>query len=187
MDSELLEWQIDEDNIYLGSLPVTSVSSVNFESVSSYIDQMYHSLRGIDKVNPLMLVHKFVKRSGKTNFSSSEFAVFAGYPLEQIQPYLMNLANKGFLFYNEATHRATVQEKLINYVNARLQRGDYDVIRFQSKVSESAGNGMLVNSSLNLTTKDLNIKGVNFVSLSDSQKVYIQPYEGKISVKKNKF
>ena len=38
---------------------------------------------------------------------------------------------------------------------------------------------MLVNSSLNLTTKDLNIKGVNFVSLSDSQKVYIQPYEGK--------
>ena len=39
----------------LGSLPVTSVSSVNFESVSSYIDQMYHSLRGIDKVNPLML------------------------------------------------------------------------------------------------------------------------------------
>ena len=44
----------------------------------------------------------------------------------------------------------------------------------------------VVNSSLNLTTKDLNIKGVNFVSLSDSQKVYIQPYEGKISVKKNR-
>ena len=61
MDSELLEWQIDEDNIYLGSLPVTSVSSVNFESVSSYIDQMYHSLRGIDKVNPLIFVHNFVK------------------------------------------------------------------------------------------------------------------------------
>ena len=100
MDSELLEWKIDEDNIYLGSLPVTSVSSVNFESISSYNDQMYHSLRGIDKVNPLMLIHKFVKRSGKTNFSSSEFAAFAGYPLEQIQPYLMNLANKGFLYYN---------------------------------------------------------------------------------------
>ena len=64
-----------------------------------------------------MSVHKFVKRSGKTNFSSSEFADFAGYPLEQIQPYLMNLANKGFLFYNVATHRVTVQEKLINYVN----------------------------------------------------------------------
>ena len=47
MDSELLEWKIDEDNIYLGSLPVTSVSSVNFESVSSYIDQMYHSLEGL--------------------------------------------------------------------------------------------------------------------------------------------
>ncbi|MAO72438.1 MAG: hypothetical protein CMD02_08045 [Flavobacteriales bacterium] len=185
MDSELLEWKIDEDNIYLGSLPVASVSTVNFESISSYNDQMYHSLRGIDKVNPLMLIHKFVKRSGKTNFSSSEFAAFAGYPLEQIQPYLMNLANKGFLYYNVATHRATVQEKLKNYVDARLQKGDYDVIIFQSKVSKS-GNNMLVNSSLNLNTKDLNILGVNFVSLSDSQKVYIQPYGGKVSVKKNR-
>ena len=45
---------------------------------------------------------------------------------------------------------------------------------------------MIVNSSLNLNTKDLNIKGVNFVSLSDSQKVYIQPYGGKVSVKKNR-
>ena len=45
---------------------------------------------------------------------------------------------------------------------------------------------MIVNSSLNLNTKDLNIKGVNFVSLSDSQKVYIQPYEGNVSVKKNR-
>ena len=186
IDSELLEWQIDEDNIYLGSLPVTSVSSVNFESIASYNDQMYHSLRGIDKVNPLMLVNRFVKRSGKSDFSSSEFAAFAGYPLEQIQPYLMNLANKGFLFYNVATNRATVQEKLSNYINARLQKGDYDVIRFQSKVSNSTGTSMVVNSALNLITKDLNIEGVKMVSLSDSQKVYIQPYHGKISVKKNR-
>lgn len=186
IDSELLEWQIDEDNIYLGSLPVTSVSSVNFESISSYNDQMYHSLRGIDKINPLMLVNKFVQKTGKRNFSSAEFAAFARYPLEQIQPYLMNLANKGFLFYNVATNRATVQEKLNNYIDARLQRGDYDVIRFQSKITKFTGKGMVINSAININTKDLNIEGVKLVSLSDSQKVYIQPYNGKVSVKKNR-
>ena len=59
---------------------------------------MYHSLRGIDKVNTLIAVHNFVERSGKTNFSSSDLY---GLSIRQIQPYLMNLANKGFLFYNE--------------------------------------------------------------------------------------
>ena len=54
MDVELLVWNIDDDNILLGSIPSTSFSSVNFESVSSYNDQIYHSLRGIDKINPLM-------------------------------------------------------------------------------------------------------------------------------------
>ena len=186
IDAELLEWNIDEENIFIGSLPVTSISSVDFESVASYNEGYYHSLRGIDKVNPLMLVNRFVKRSEKTEFSSAEFAHFSGYPLEQIEPYLMNLANKGFLFYNIATNRVMVQEKLHNYINARLKIGDYDVIRFQSKISNGTGNGMVVNSALNLITKDLNINGVSSVSLSDSQKVYIQPFNGHVSVKKNR-
>jgi hypothetical protein len=186
IDAELIEWQIDENNILLGSLPATSVSDVHFESIASYNDQMYHSLRGIDKVNPLMLVSKFVKRYGSSNFSSAEFANYAGYPLHQIEPYLMNLSNKGFLFYDVATNRAIVQEKLYNYINARLQIGDYDVIRFNSKVTNTSGQNMIVNSKLNINTKDLNITGVEFVRLSDSQHVYIQPYNGNVKVKKNR-
>ena len=76
MDAELLVWNIDDDNILLGSIPSTSVSSVNFESVSSYNDQIYHSLRGIDKINPLMLIQKFININGDTDFSSLEFKIF---------------------------------------------------------------------------------------------------------------
>ena len=89
----------------------------------------------------------------------------------------MNLANKGFLFYDVATNRAIVQEKLYNYINAKLQVGDYDVISFNSKVTNTSGKNMIVNSRLNLSTKDLNITGVEFVRLSDSQQVYINPYK----------
>lgn len=186
IDAELLEWKIDEEMVYLGSLPVTSVSEVNFESLASYDERMYESLRGIDKENPLMLVNRFINTSGKTEFTSAEFALFAGYPNIQIQHYLMNLANKGFLFYNSSQNKAIVQDKLYHYINARLELADYDVIRFQSKISNSTINSMIVNSSLNLSTKDLNIQGINVVSLSDSQLVYIQPYNGKITLKKNR-
>ena len=139
IDAELIEWQIDEENILLGSLPSTSISNVIFESIASYNDELYHSLRGIDKVNPLMRVSNFVKSSGSTNFSSAEFADYAGYPLHQIEPYLINLSNKGFLFYDVSTNRAEVQEKLYNYINAKLQLEDYDVIRFKSKVTNGVG------------------------------------------------
>ena len=187
MDAELLVWNIDDDNILLGSMPSTSISSVNFESVSSYNDQIYHSLRGIDKINPLMLIQKFININGDTDFSSLEFAKFSGYPVEQIKPYLMNLANKGFLFYNSVTDKVTVQEKFKNYINARLKKGDYDVIRFQSKITQSMeDNSFIVNSLLNLDNRELEIKGVNYISISDSQKVYIQPYGGLIKVKKNR-
>lgn len=186
IDAELIEWQIDEENIFIGSLPITSKSLVTFESIASYNDQFYHSLRGIDKINPLMLVRNFVKEFGETEFSSAKFSRYAGYPLEQIEPYLMDLANKGFLFYDVSKNRAIVQEKLFNYINAKTQKGDYDVIRFKSNISSSSGNSMVVNSTLNLKSKDLNIDGVNFVRLSDSQHVYIQPYNGHVKLKKNR-
>ena len=82
----------------------------------------------------MILVSKFAKKKGSSNFSSSEFANYTGYPLHQIEPYLMNLSNKGFLFYNVSTNRVVVLEKLYKYVNARREIGDYDVIRFNSKV-----------------------------------------------------
>ena len=186
IDAELIEWQIDDDKMYIGSLPITANSTVNFESVASYNDQFYHSLRGIDKVNPIMLVHKFVKYANRSIFSSKEFAKYAGYSLDQIEPYLMNLANKGFLFYDVSNNRVTVQQKMINYVNAKLEVGDYDVIRFQSQVSQSTGKSIIINSSLNLLTKDLEIQGVETLQLSDSQHVYIQPYNKEIILKKNR-
>ena len=134
-----------------------------------------------------MLIQKFINIKGDTDFSSLEFAKFSGYPVEQIKPYLMNLANKGFLFYNSVTDIVTVQEKFKNYVNARLKKGDYDVIRFQSKISQSKGdNSFIVNSLLNLDSRELEIKGVNYISISDSQKVFIRPYGGLIKVKKNR-
>jgi len=186
IDAELIEWQIDEENILLGSLPSTSVSNVNFESIASYNDELYHSLRGIDKVNPLMRVSNFVKSSGTTNFSSAEFADYAGYPLHQIEPYLMNLSNKGFLFYDVSTNRAEVQEKLYNYINSRLQLADYDVIRFKSEVTDILGDNMIVHSRLNISTKDLNINGVESIDLSNTRQVYIKPYNRNIKVKKNR-
>ena len=61
MDFELLEWNIDGDIITFGSLPGSSESVVNFESIARYDSAQYMMLGGIDAVHPLFLVNNYVK------------------------------------------------------------------------------------------------------------------------------
>ena len=41
MDCELLEWNIDEDMIFFGSLPGTSISEIYIESANNYLEAKY--------------------------------------------------------------------------------------------------------------------------------------------------
>ena len=45
MKFELLEWEIDDNIITFGSLPGTSVSEVNFESVDMYLENRFDTER----------------------------------------------------------------------------------------------------------------------------------------------
>lgn len=186
IDAELLEWNIDDDYIYIGSLPATSKSSVYFESIANYDDVLYQSLKGIDRDNPLILIKRFLEGTNTKEFTAREFARYTGYPEIQIQHYLINLANKGFLFYDISLHKAIVQTKLDNYVDARLKLKDYDVISFKSEVSNISNSNMIINSSINLSNKNLDIKGVETIMLSDSQLVYVYPSNGDMVLKENR-
>ena len=100
MDCELLEWNIDDDMIFFGSLPGTAVSDVYFESSNNYLEAKYQQLQGIDRIHPLILIRNYIKDKGEESFFVEDFARYAGYPLSQIKSYLTNLSNKGFVYYN---------------------------------------------------------------------------------------
>ena len=51
MQFELLEWEIDEDIITFGSLPGTSVSEVNFESVDMYLEKRFDGFAVVRGMN----------------------------------------------------------------------------------------------------------------------------------------
>ena len=61
MDCELLEWNIDNDMIFFGSLPGTSLSDVYFESTNNYLEAKYQQLQGIDRIHPLILIRNYIK------------------------------------------------------------------------------------------------------------------------------
>ena len=113
MDFELLEWNIDEDIITLGSLPGTAESRVELESVDRYLQQKYESMQGIDAIHPLFLVNNYVNAKQEKKFFVEDFAKFSHFPAVQIQHYLIQLANDGFIFYDYGEERITVLPKLI--------------------------------------------------------------------------
>tara|TARA_B100001142_G_scaffold330275_1_gene397535 strand:- start:10269 stop:14726 length:4458 start_codon:yes stop_codon:yes gene_type:complete len=189
MDFELLEWNIDTDIITFGSLPGTAESSVRFESVDMYMQERFESMQGIDKIHPLLLVNNYVKTKNEDKIYVQDFARFARFPIDQIQHYLIQLANNGFIFYDLSEERITVLPKLYNYINAASDLGDYDVISFNSVIklgNYKTKDKYLVNAALNLETKDLNVLGIHNIELSKERKVYLLPKDGLLVIKKNR-
>jgi len=107
----------------------------------------------------------------------------------QIQHYLIELANDGFIFYDYGQERITVLPKLFTYINAASGLGDYDVIAFNSIIRPGEYNTSdkyLVNAALNIKTKDLNILGIHNIQLSEERDVHLYPKDGLLVVKKNR-
>ena len=189
MDFELLEWNIDKDIITLGSLPGTAESRIELESVDRYLQEKYESMQGIDAIHPLFLVNNYVIAKKEKKFFLQDFAKFSRFPALQIQHYLIQLANDGFIFYDYGEKRITVLPKLFTYINAASGLGDYDVIAFNSIIKPGEYNTSdkyLVNAALNIKTKDLNILGIHDIQLSKARDVYLYPTDGLLVVKKNR-
>jgi hypothetical protein len=189
MDFEFLEWNIDADIITFGSLPGSAESRVEFESVDRYLQSKFESMQGIDAIHPLLLVNNYVKSKKEDMFYVKDFVRFARFPLVQIEHYLIQLANDGFIFYDFGMERITVLPKLYNYVNAASELSDYDVISFNSIIKPgqySTGDKYLVNAALNLETKDLTVLGIHNIAVSQKRGVYLYPKDGLIIVKKNR-
>ena len=71
--------------------------------------------------------------------------------------------------------------RLFDYIDASIKKRDYDVIRFISRI-ETGGE----NARLNLENRDLSIRGIPVIFLSDSQSVRLVPTANTIVMKRNR-
>lgn len=177
---EALYWIVGEPKISFEMMKGPSKESkAVFESSSYYSLHRYERLRGIDEINPLNLIKFFTDRSKSRTFTLEQLTDYMNKPPEQVEVQILNLANRGFLVYDYENKVAHIKNKLYNYVKAHDGKEDYDVIFFNSFVTNNA------NGILNLETFDLKIQGVERVILSDSQQVAIYPKNAEIIMKKD--
>ena len=121
------------------------------------------------------------KHTVRTSFPVEGFAKWMKMPLEQATALCIELANNGFLFYDRNYNEVIIKKKVDDYIASFAKKKDYDAITINSETRDQEENAIL-----DLKTYDLRLAGVRMMSLSDSQKVAIRPYDGRLVVGKNR-
>lgn len=178
---EALYWKTDQNYFDFKMLPGPGVeTSAIFESDDFFDQDRLKEIKGYNDVNPLYKVNKFF-RERKSNIASlTDLVVYMNFAKEDVKSFVMQLAVLGFLEYNIDRETILAKPKMRNFIQAEAKKRDYDIIRFSSKVKTKE------NARLSLLNYDLQIHGVGVVTLSDSQIVNIFPYNGEVTLKKNR-
>ncbi len=129
----------------------------------------------MDDTNPLYTIYNYLHTYGERDYTTGCFCRI----YEKTQGTGGGLAykpgTKGFLIYDSKTETAVVKQRLFDYLDAKSGQADYDVIRLESEVFAKP------NALIDLNDLSLDVFGVPEVFISDSQEVYIYPFD-KINI-----
>jgi hypothetical protein len=180
MNFDELYWNRNESIMRLQPMLGTSIGRATFESNTFFNYDFFMELQGMDYDHPLVQLWSYSRYLQGRTFALTGYANYIRYPPYQVRHQLMSLSKLGFVYYDDETDLITVRQKLFDYIDASMQKRDYDVIRFISRTEGAS------NATLDLKTRDLTIRGIPSIFLSDSQNVRLVPSESSIVMKRDR-
>ncbi|MBN1599660.1 MAG: hypothetical protein JW894_15300 [Bacteroidales bacterium] len=181
MNFDQLSWKMDEDVMNFTAPRGAAIGTAYFESVNYFNYEKFIAMMMMDQAHPLVTLKKFGELYGSDEFPVDAFADYLSMPLHQVQQMAMRMAFNGFVFYDVNNGTIRLKPRLYDYLDASINRIDYDVIGFESRVEAP-----LENAVYNIRTDDLIINGIPQIQVSDSQNVIIYPKYNRIILKNNR-
>ena len=178
---EYLSWNMNESKIILSHARGASMGQAEFESTSFFNSTYFMQLMGIDEYHPLNRLLKFAEWFYSETFPVAEFAKWLNKPEEAVTGLCIDMANKGFIFYDRTNNEVTIKKKTKDFLDSYAKRKDYDILDIVSETKAPIDNAIL-----DLKKYGLTVNGVTGILLSDSQKVAIYPYNKQLIIGKNR-
>jgi hypothetical protein len=175
-----LQWQMGQEDIVFSAPLGSSQSRAIFESNNFFNELIFDDLMGRDQQHPIFSVANYTRQIQSKHFKVDDFARYLRKSIEQVRIQVMRLAMQGYLLYEFETGDIFVLSKLYDAIRAKGKFIDYDVMKFSSNVASGP------NAVLNLSTLEMAIRGVENVSISDSQNVFLYPARKELILKKNR-
>ncbi|MBS3807421.1 MAG: hypothetical protein KGY60_07950 [Bacteroidales bacterium] len=181
MKFDRLLWKTNQDKIYFTHSRNASMGQATFTSMNYFTLKRWLEIEMRDRKHPLIAVRNYYNQVDSRKFDAEAFANYMRLPAHQVRQRLMYLAQDGFLFYDMDSDTVTINDKLFDYIRARIGRIDYDVIQINSSTSSPNHNAIL-----DLSTMEMQINGVNRTFVSDSQNVVLYPDHKGLVMKENR-
>ena len=124
---EYLSWNMNESKIILSRSRGSSLGTAQFESISYFNSDDFLHLMGLDNYHPLNRLLKFSEYYYSETFPVTEFAKWLNKSEESVIGLCIDLANKGFIFYDRTNNEITIKKKTKDYLDSYAKRKDYDV------------------------------------------------------------
>ena len=178
---ENLTWDMSSSRVIISRARGAAMGQALFESSSFFNSDDFLKLMGLDDYHPLIRLKKFSEWYYSETFPVTELAKWLKKSEEIVTGLCIDLANKGFVFYDRANQEVTIKQKTKDYIESFAGKKDYDVMSIYSETKAPVDNAVLDLKDFGLT-----INGVSSVFLSDSQRVAIYPYNQQITLGKNR-
>ncbi len=178
---ESLSWDMNSTKILISRPRGAAMGQALFQSISFFNADYFLSLMNLDNYHPLTRLKQFAEYYYSTTFPVSEFAKWVNKSEDYVTGMCIDMANKGFIFYDRANREVTLKDKIKDYIDSYSGKIDYDVLSIFSETKAPVDNAVL-----DLKTYGLTVNGVKNVFLSDSQKVAIYPYNRQLTILKNR-
>jgi hypothetical protein len=178
---ENLTWDMNSSKVIISRARGAGMGQALFESSSFFNSDDFLKLMGLDDYHPLVRLKKFSEWYYSETFPVTELAKWLKKSVEIVTGLCIDLANKGFVFFDRANQEVTIKQKTKDYIDSFAGKKDYDVMSIYSETKAPVDNAILDLKDFGLT-----INGVRSVFLSDSQRVAIYPYNQQITLGKNR-
>jgi hypothetical protein len=178
---EQIVWNIDEPTLAFNFLPNNFQGEAYFESLDFYNRDKAEAIKVGERISPITRMIDFYNENDKqTSFTVVDFAKHIKYLANDLRPIIFKMAIYGLIYFNPVTDVITIRQRLFDYADNAKHKHDYDIITLHSV---NPGHD---NANMNLLNYDLAVHGVKSVLLSDTQKVFMFPRHGEITLKRNR-
>lgn len=175
---EQLYWKMGSDTLQFRVYIGRNDSTALFLS-TSYFDKLeFASITSASGSNELWTFMQYILRSGVELIDAADYARTMRMTSEAVQNLFIQLAQSGFVSYDQDENRVRVLPKMERYFNKSDEKSDFDHIRILS----NPASGIFARYAWRVGS--LHVEGVRAVALNDSHSVILHPKNGKISLER---
>lgn len=184
------------------------------ESKNYFDGRLYDQLQGLSSMHPLVAITNYAAVHGRYGIPDGKLASAMGKTIDQAKITFFELANMGFITYDAEEHFVDVNQKTINFAEARSAQRDYDNIAFVSdfrpkRLSQYSDEEIAKDpvlsavkmnydkmnlersmykdfGSIGLKKLDIFLRGVDQVGISEAQMTAVFPSNYELEIHKNR-